>query len=56
MVEIVIKVFSESPLLMTSDREDNTICYNKLCTRERRNGQVKTVLVSKIWRVSIKIT
>lgn len=56
MVEIVIKVLSESPMLMTSDWEHNMICYNKLFTGERRNGQEKTVLVSKIWHISIKIT
>lgn len=32
------------------------ICCNELSTRERRTGQRKTTLVSKIGHISIKIT
>lgn len=56
MVEIVIKVLSKNLVLMASDYKPNIICYNKLSTGDRRNGQRKTILVSKICHITIKIT
>lgn len=56
MVEIVIKVLSKNLVLMTSDCKHSIISYNKLPTGDRTNGQRKTILVSKICHITIKIT